>query len=40
MYLLPDDIRAQLPSLYSQDSQGDAAIAYVKFFTPDSNWTW
>ena len=40
MYLLPDDIRAQLPPLYSQDSQGDAAIAYVKFFTPDSNWTW
>ena len=40
MYLLPDDIRAQLPPLYSQDSKGDAAVAYVKFFTPDSNWTW
>ena len=40
MYLLPDEIRAQLPPLYAQDSQGDGAIAYVKFFTPDSNWTW
>jgi len=40
MHLLPDDIRAQLPPIYSQDSQGDAAIAYVKFFTPDSDWTW
>ena len=40
MYLLPDEICAQLPPLYSQDSKGDAAIAYVKFFTPDSDWTW
>ena len=34
MHLLPDEIRAQLPLLDSQDSKGDAAIAYVKFFTP------
>ena len=37
--LLPPDIRAQLPPLYSQDGNPNA-IAYVKFFTPDSNWTW
>lgn len=29
-----------LPRLYSQDGKGDDAIALIKFFTPDSNWTW
>ncbi|HEY9663176.1 MAG TPA: DUF2958 domain-containing protein [Allocoleopsis sp.] len=37
--LLPPEIRAQLPPLYSQDGNSDA-IAYVKFFAPGSNWTW
>jgi hypothetical protein len=39
MELLPAEIRAQLPVLYSQENIADP-IVYVKFFTPDSNWTW
>lgn len=39
MELLPDEIRSQLPPLYAQDGNPNA-IAYVKFFTPDSQWTW
>ena len=38
--LLPDDIKAQLPGLYENEDLGLAALARVKFFTPDSNWTW
>lgn len=33
-------MRALLPPLYSQDSAGDDATVFVKFFTPDSSWTW
>ena len=40
MQLLPDDIAPQLPPLYSQEEQGDNAIAGVKFFTPWTGWTW
>jgi hypothetical protein len=29
-----------LPALYSTDGEGEKAVAVVKFFTPDSNWTW
>jgi hypothetical protein len=36
----PDEIREQLPSLYSGEELGLMAQALVKFFTPDSNWTW
>ena len=39
MELLPAEIRALLPALYAQSECSDA-IAYIKFFTPDSNWTW
>jgi len=28
-----------LPPLYSTESEDDP-IVYIKFFTPDSNWTW
>jgi hypothetical protein len=38
--LLPDDIKAQLPGLYENEDLGLAALARVKYFTPDSNWTW
>ena len=38
--LLTEEIRKQLPPLYSQESKAGKAIAYVKFFTPDSGWTW
>jgi hypothetical protein len=40
MKLFPDDVRKVLPPTYSQDGKGGKAVAYVKFFTPDSNWTW
>jgi hypothetical protein len=38
--LLTKELRNKLPPLDSQDGLGGRAIAYVKFFTPDSNWTW
>lgn len=40
MKLLTKQNRKDLPVLYAQDKRGDEAVAYVKFFTPDSNWTW
>jgi len=40
MKLLTQEIREKLPPLYSQEKLGGKAVAYVKFFTPDSNWTW
>jgi hypothetical protein len=40
MKLLPQEIRNSLPALGSQDGKGGKAVVYVKFFTPDSNWTW
>ena len=36
----PNEIREQLPPLYSGEELGLMAQALVKFFTPDSNWTW
>jgi len=39
MKLLPDEIRKKLPPLYSQDGKGGKAVAYAKFFSPSSNWT-
>lgn len=39
MKLLPKEIRDILPPLYSQDGKGGRAIAHVKYFTPDSGWT-
>lgn len=40
MKLLTKELLKKLPALYSQDGKGDEAVAYAKFFTPDSNWTW
>ena len=40
MKLLTEEIRKRLPPLYGQDGKGGDAIAYAKFFTPDSSWTW
>lgn len=39
MKLLTQKLRKKLPPLYSQDDKGGKAVAHVKFFTPDSNWT-
>ena len=38
--LLDQRSRELLPPLYSQEGKGLDAIAQVKFFTPDSLWTW
>ena len=38
--MLPPEIKEQLPDLYSGEEYGLEAKALVKFFTPDSNWTW
>ena len=38
--LLTDQLRNKLPKLYECEEQGLNALAQVKFFTPDSNWTW
>lgn len=38
--LLTKELRSKLPALYSQDEKGHDAIAFVKFFSPYSNWTW
>ncbi len=40
MKLLTKELEAKLPPLYSQDGKGGEALALVKFFTPDSSWTW
>jgi hypothetical protein len=39
MDLLTDEIREQLPPLYSTETTPDPT-AWVKFFTPDASWTW
>jgi hypothetical protein len=38
--LMDENIRQSLPELYSQEENGLDAQAKVKYFTPDSNWTW
>lgn len=38
--LLPTELAKRLPALYANEEQGLKAKALVKFFTPDSNWTW
>ncbi len=40
MQLLTEKIAKRLPPLYSQEEQGENAIAVVKFFTPLSTWRW
>ena len=40
MKLLTKEIRKELPPLYAQDGKGGRAVAYVKFFTPSSSFTW
>ena len=37
--LFPDDVKSTLPKLYSQEGNKDPTV-HVKFFTPDSSWTW
>ncbi|MFL5628845.1 MAG: DUF2958 domain-containing protein [Ktedonobacteraceae bacterium] len=39
MELITNELREQLPPLYSQENETDPLVI-CKFFTPDSNWTW
>src|SRR5687768_9948832 len=39
MKLLTDELRQQLPPLYSQEHEPDPLVI-CKFFTPWSSWTW
>ena len=39
MELMTQEVRTQLPPLYSQEHEADP-VMICKFFTPDSNWTW
>ena len=39
-FLLDNPSREKLPPLYHSEKLGLKALAQVKFFTPDSNWTW
>ena len=39
MELLPEEVRKLLPPLYSQEHEQDPMV-YVKFFHPNSHWTW
>ena len=38
--LITEQLKRKLPRLYECEKQGLDAVAQVKFFTPDSNWTW
>jgi hypothetical protein len=38
--LLDEESREKLPLLYSGEEQGLDALAQVKFFTPDAQWSW
>ena len=40
MKLLTKEIEKKLPALQSTEGQYYEAVAQVKFFTPDANWTW
>lgn len=40
MELLPGEVRAALPPLYANEVLGLEAVAPLKLFTPDANWTW
>lgn len=40
LQLMTDEIRARLPELGANEKLGLEALGQVKYFTPDSNWTW
>ena len=37
--LMTVELRKKMPKLYAQEKLGSNAVAYAKYFTPDSNWT-
>lgn len=40
MELLTKTIKTRLPPIGSREGKGGKAVAALKFFTPDSSWTW
>ena len=38
--LMPAELAAKIPKLYSTDGQGMQAVAHAKYFHPMSSWTW
>jgi hypothetical protein len=40
MQLLTNELQKKLPKLYANEEKRMEALALVKFFTPDSSWTW
>ena len=36
---IPEDMKDKIPAMRATESQG-APLAMLKFFTPDSSWTW
>ena len=40
MKLLTQELIKKIPPLYKQEDKGENALAYVKLFTPDSNFNW
>ncbi len=41
MQLLPDELREQIPKLYSQEKvKTPDKMVYAKFFFPAADWTW
>ncbi len=41
MQLLPDELRQQIPKLYSQEKvTTQDKMVYAKFFFPAADWTW
>lgn len=39
MKLVTDELRSQLPRLYSQEAENEPVV-YAKFFLPGTGWTW
>jgi len=39
MKLLTKELRRNLPALYAQEGNPDPVV-HIKFFTPDSSWSW
>jgi hypothetical protein len=41
MQLLPAELRASIPALYSQEEiKAQDKMVYAKFFFPAADWTW
>ena len=41
MQLLPNELRAEIPALYSQEKiTAQEKTVYAKFFFPAADWTW